>query len=135
MIRRDGGQWAPVLVKDHGRRDDQSESWAMESTLHTIESTTGVYRSEHPSVPGRTVAWLFHDPSFAAETIAQAANPSELRVVPVADLDQWLEGLLTDDITHVIEYLLPNHSTERTTAGWLLMLRAKQSGREYQRRG
>ncbi len=103
----------------------------MESTLYKIESDTGAYLSAHPSYPERTVAWLYHDPSAAAQVIEQADDPSLWRVVPVVDLEAWLDSLLVDDITHVIEHLTPMYSTERTTAGWLLMLRAKQAGREY----
>ena len=103
----------------------------MESTLYTIESDTGVYLSAHPSFPERTVAWLYHDPASAALAIEHAQDPSAWRVVTVVDLETWLDSLLADDTTHVIEHLTPMYSTERSTAGWLLMLRAKQAGREY----
>ena len=106
----------------------------MESTLYTIESDTGAYVSADPTAPERTVAWLFHDPTIAARQVESLDNPSQWRVASVNDLDPWLDSLLGQDITHVIEYLLPEHSTVRTTAGWLLRLRAQQSGRELPKR-
>lgn len=106
----------------------------MESTLYSIESDTGVYLSAHPTEPNRTVAWLFHDPQFATQVVAQAENPSVWKVTPVNNLEEWLDSRLTNDISYVIEQITPLLTTERTTAGWLLMIRAKQAGLEYRSR-
>ena len=103
----------------------------MESSLYMIESDTGVFCSAHPSIPNRIVTWLYHDPQFAAQIVQGTENSSIWRVVPVSDLEGWLDSRLADDISYAIEQITPIISTERTTAGWLLMLRAQQAGREY----
>ena len=106
----------------------------MESTLYTIESDAGPYVAADPSMPECMSAWIYHDQSAAVQVIEQTDNPTQWRVVPVNDLEAWLDSLLGYDITHVVESLLPTHSTTRTTAGWLLRLRAQQSGRELPKR-
>jgi len=106
----------------------------MESALYALTSADGPHFAQHPSIPDRTVAYIYYDPTAAAEAVLQSDNPSRWQVTQVTELEAWLDSLLERDVTHVIEVLLPTHSTERTTAGWLLMLRAKQSGREYYRK-
>jgi len=106
----------------------------MESTLYTIESDTGVYLLHDPAAPERKTAALYHEVESAEHVIAQTSDPTRWRVVPVTDLEAWLDSLLADDVTHVSEHFAAVHSTERTTAGWLLMIRAKQAGQEYRSR-
>ncbi len=106
----------------------------MDETLYTIESDSGTYLAQDPSAPDRKMATLYHDPELAAKVAEQAGESVEWRVVPVTDLESWLDKLLADDVTHVCEHFAAVHSTERTTAGWLLMIRAKQAGQEYRRR-
>lgn len=105
----------------------------MDETLYTIESDAGIFLACDPSTPDRRTAALYHDPELAAKMAEQADPSISWRVVPVLDLEGWLDGLLADDVTHVSEHFAAVHSTERTTAGWLLMIRAKQAGQEYRR--
>lgn len=106
----------------------------MDETLYTIESDSGVYLAQDPSAPDRKMATLYHDSELAVKVAEEANETNGWRVVPVTDLESWLDALLADDVTHVCEHFAAVHSTERTTAGWLLMIRAKQAGRDYRRR-
>lgn len=105
----------------------------MDETLYTIASDSGIYLAKDPCAPDRKMATLYHDPELAAKVAEQAIESSGWRVVPVVDLESWLDALLAEDVTHVCEHFAAVHSTERTTAGWLLMIRAKQAGRDYRR--
>lgn len=106
----------------------------MDETLYTIEADSGPYLEQDPSAPDRKMATLYHDPELAAKVAEEVGESVGLHVVPVTDLEAWLDALLADDVTHVSEHFAEVHSTERTTAGWLLMIRAKQAGQDYRSR-
>lgn len=106
----------------------------MEQMMYTIVSDGGFFVEKDPEAPERRVGVLFYDPVLAAHVIDRTADPSCWKVVPIGVLDAWLEALLAEDITHICEHLTLTHSTEKTTASWLLMLRAQQAGREYRSR-
>src|SRR5579885_1310093 len=114
-----------------------------DETFYTIESDAGTYVSADPSTadsestqppsPDRKVAWLFHDSASASQIMEGAGHLGTWHVQSVQDLDAWLDSLLGQDITHVVEFLQPDHLIVRATASWLLMHRAQESGRQYRK--
>ena len=99
------------------------------STLYTIVSNNGPYRSNHPDIPGASIAYLSHHDSFAREFVAHTDDPSRWTIEPVKNLEFWLEALLQHGFTHVYEHVADTVNHTHEIGFWLTTKRAWRVGR------